>query len=123
MMIKGINEYTIFFLSFSVEHELPHTIAETLKAVLPIKDIIPTIVKLLRLLGTIPVTACECERCNSALKRLKTYSRSTMGQERMDSLALSHIHRYVVVKPEAVISEFARRNPRRLAFERILEDD
>ena len=46
-----------------------------------------------------------------------------MGQERMDSLALSHIHRYVDVKPEHVISEFARRNPRRLEFERILEDD
>ena len=105
------------------ELELPKSIAETLKAIRPIKDIVPTIVKALRLLGTIPVTACECERCNSSLKRLKTYTRSTVGQERMDSLALSHIHRFVNVNTDNIIDEFARRNPRRLEFARILDNE
>ena len=105
-----------------LELELPSTIAEALTAVFPIKDIVPSIVTALRLLGTIPVTACECERCNSALKRLKTYTRSTMGQERMDSLALSHIHRYMDIDIDTVIEEFGRQNPRRLELCRILED-
>ena len=91
-------------------------------AIHPIKDVVPSLVRALRLLGTIPVTACECERCNSALRRLKDYTRSTMGQERLDSLALAHIHRYVTVDPDLVIDKFARRYPRRLALCRILED-
>ena len=32
----------------------------------------------LRILGTLPVTSCECERTFSALRRLKNYNRSTM---------------------------------------------
>ena len=46
-----------------------------------------------------------------------------MGQERMDSLALAHIHRYMDVDSEAIIDEFGRRDPRRLQFCRILEDE
>ena len=103
--------------------QLPNSIAATLQAIKPIKDVVPTLVKLLRLLGTIPVTACECERCNSALKRLKDYTRSTMGQERMDSLASMHIHRDIDVNVNTIIDEFAKQHPRRMQFSRILEDD
>ena len=41
---------------------------------------------------TLPVTLCENERANSVLKNLKTFLRSTMGQERLSSLSLMHIH-------------------------------
>ena len=46
---------------------------------------------LLRLICTLPVTSSECECSISVLHRLKTYLRSTMGQERMTGLALMHI--------------------------------
>ena len=74
---------------------MPDSIAATLKAVHHIKDVIPSIVRALRLLGTIPASVCECERCNSAIRRLKDYKRSTMSQERMDSLGVMSIHRYM----------------------------
>ena len=40
----------------------------------------PNVHKLLRLICTLPVTSCECERSVIVLRRLKTYLRTTMGQ-------------------------------------------
>ena len=54
------------------------------------KDLFPNLHQLLRLVCTFPITSCETERSVSALRRLKTYLRSTMGQERMSSIALIH---------------------------------
>ena len=42
--------------------------------------------------GTVAVTLCECERSGSVLKRLNTYLRASMGQERMSGLAFFHIN-------------------------------
>ena len=38
----------------------------------------PIIKAALRILGTVPVTSCACERSFSSIKSLKTYNRSTM---------------------------------------------
>ena len=48
--------------------------------------------KLLKLILFLPATNCENERAFSALKRLKTYLRSTMGQERLNHLMM-HVHK------------------------------
>ncbi len=45
-------------------------------------------VTLLRLLVTIPMTTSEPERCFSTLKRIKSFLRSRMGQERLSALAM-----------------------------------
>ena len=47
----------------------------------------------LRIMLTIPVTSCTSERSFSALRRLKTYLRSTMTQNRLNDLAILHIHK------------------------------
>ena len=52
----------------------------------------PNIHQIFRLVCTIPVTGCECERSVSVLHRLKTYLWSSVGQERLSGLALMHIH-------------------------------
>ena len=41
----------------------------------------------LRILATLPITSCECERSFSSMRRLKNYTRTTMSQ----SLSLIHI--------------------------------
>ena len=53
----------------------------------------PDFSKALRILSVIPATSCSAERSFSSLRRLKTYLRNTMGQERLSSLALLHIER------------------------------
>ena len=65
---------------------LPSNISTTLKAVC--FDGFENIKVVLRILGTLPITSCECERSSSALRILKDYKRSTMIEERLNGLAL-----------------------------------
>jgi hypothetical protein len=46
----------------------------------------------LKILATLPITSCECERSFSSLRLLKTFNRTTMCDERLDELALIYIH-------------------------------
>jgi len=74
----------------------------------------PDIQVLLRVVCTLPVTSCSSERAFSTLKRIKTYLRSTCGNDRLTALALMNIHRDVHVSTLEVIDKFARRHPRRM---------
>ena len=54
----------------------PETITETIRIVHPMKKTFPNMYTALRLLATIPLTSCECERAVSVLRRLKTSLRN-----------------------------------------------
>jgi len=47
---------------------------------------------LLRLYLTIPLSNATAERSFSALRRLKTYLRSSMSQQRLNHLMILHVH-------------------------------
>ncbi len=49
--------------------------------------------RLAKIACTIPITTAEAERSFSALKRIKTYLRTTMSNERLSSLAMLSVHR------------------------------
>ena len=83
----------------------------------------PNIHTLLKIISTLPVTSCTCERSISGLKRLKTYLRSTMGQDRLNGLALMHFHRDIDIDYDAIIDMFARKHPRRMKLLNILDSD
>ena len=100
---------------------LPTTIAETLK--IADKVAFRNIYICLNILGVVPVTSCECERSMSAMRRLKTWLRSTMEQERFNALALMHINNDLPINNEEVVNDFARTNKTRMAFKNILDDD
>ena len=68
------------------------------------------------------VATCECERNVSALRRLKTYLRSTMSQTRLTGLALLHIHYNMDIDFDEIIRRFARLRPRRMELANILSD-
>ena len=59
-----------------------------------------------------PVTSCECERSFSALRMLKTYTRSTMVAERLNGLALFHVLKDIIVNIDKVIDLYAMKNQR-----------
>ena len=59
---------------------------------------LPELAKAMKILAVIPATSCSAERSFSSLRRLKTYLRNSMGQERLSSLALLHIEREYVNK-------------------------
>jgi len=78
------------------------------------ENFLPDVTTLLRLFGTIPVSNSTAERSFSALKRLKTYLRSTMGEERLTGLALLHINKSTEVNPDEIIELYASKKERRI---------
>ena len=56
-------------------------------------DILPVLYKVASILATIPATSCSAERSFSALRRIKTFLSSTMGQDRLTSIAVVNIER------------------------------
>lgn len=79
-------------------------------------DIFPNIQVLLHIMATLPVTSCECERSISMMRLVKSQLRTTMGQTRLNSLALLYYHHDIQLTPEEVVEEFACRHPRRMTL-------
>ena len=71
----------------------------------------------LKICATIPAT-----RSASSLRRLHTYNRACIGQERLSSLALMHIHYQVKIDLDEVVNLLATKHPRRLELGTILRD-
>ena len=69
------------------------TINDVLKELFTLKTAFPNLAKLLQLVLTIVVSTASCERSFSALKRIKTYLRSTMSEQRLNDIALLSIEK------------------------------
>ena len=82
--------------------------SEVFKELLPLKEAFPTLLKVLQIALTICVSSASCERSFSALKRIKTYLRSTMQEERLVNLALLSVEQEIsqTVNLEDVIDKF-----------------
>lgn len=78
-------------------------------------DFYPHVKELLKILLTLPVSTSTSERSFSTLKRLKSYLRNTMGNDRLNGLALLNIHRDITVSPQDVVTAL-KIKPRRLDF-------
>lgn len=71
-------------------------------------------VRLCSFISTIPASVATAERSFSALRRMKTYLRSTMSQSRLSNLMVLHVNkeRTKQLDPNIIINEFISRNPR-----------
>ena len=73
-----------------------------------------------------PATNAESERVFSAMKRVKSYLRSTMGEKRFQSLMVAHVHKEVLDKIDLieVANEFVDALPgRKMYFGRFSHHD
>ena len=82
--------------------------ADVFRELSPLKEAFPTLFRLLQIALTICVSSASCERSFSALKRIKTYLRSTMNEERLVSLAVLSTEREISqsLNLEEVIDKF-----------------
>lgn len=85
------------------------------------KDIFKEAYKLFSLILTIPSTSCSVERSFSCLKRVKTYLRNSISQDRLNNLALISIEKELlhslsesVPLVEDIIDKFASLKERKL---------
>ena len=94
----------------------PNTLVEALKAC--DEDAFPKLYVLLVVACTLPVTTCETEGCNSQLKLLKTYLRSTMTEQRLFALAMIKVHHRIVEELDfdKLVVDFANQHPRRMTL-------
>lgn len=61
-----------------------------------VRDLFRNVESLVRLLLVCPASSCEAERSFSALRKLKTYLRSTMTQTRLNHVAVCYVHKKVL---------------------------
>ncbi|CAF0940276.1 unnamed protein product [Adineta steineri] len=74
---------------------------------------LPAMNQLLKILWTIPTNVCGCERSFSSLRRIKTYIRSTTGQERLSSLALINIEKDYQIDIDTIVTDFISKKDER----------
>ena len=75
------------------------------------------VVKLLRLFMAVPVSTASAERSCSSLRRLETYLRSTMTQQRLNNV-VSHCHKHEIdnIDLTSVAKEVASAHENRTTF-------
>ena len=114
LLAAELDTYHTYWVTFKKTHpkeKIPSTVTETLKHIL--FQVFTNIKIHLRILGTIPVTTCTCERCISKLRLLKGYTKSTMINDRLNGIALMHIHGEVKIDCKTVLDGFADPGNRR----------
>lgn len=79
-----------------------------------------TVTSFLNIILTTPISSAESERSFSTLKRIKTFLRNRMGQDRLNALAVLSIHNDVVLGipdfNKLVIEHFANKKSRRAQY-------
>ena len=80
--------------------------------------LIPDLVRLVKLALVVPATSASAERSFSALRRVKTYLRSTTEQGRLNHLLILHCHRDCVdqLDLKSVAQEFNKIKKRSVFF-------
>ncbi|XP_009291966.1 zinc finger MYM-type protein 1 [Danio rerio] len=85
-----------------------------------LEEVFSETVTFLKILVTMPMTTAEAERCFSTLKRIKTFLRNSMTQERLNALAMLSIEKRLVTEMtdfnQKVIEKFASQKERRAKF-------
>ncbi|XP_045210891.2 uncharacterized protein LOC123562315 [Mercenaria mercenaria] len=81
----------------------------------PMRSIYSEVVTLVKILLVIPATNATSERTFSALRRIKTYLRSSMTQARLNSLMTMHVHKHRTdtLDMTSIANEFTTRNEKR----------
>ena len=65
-----------------------NSLGEALKHLIPLKEAFSECVRLWEIVLTMGVSTASCERAFSCLKRLKTYLRASMTQDRLNDMAV-----------------------------------
>ncbi|XP_065658963.1 52 kDa repressor of the inhibitor of the protein kinase-like [Hydra vulgaris] len=85
--------------------------------------IFPNFSTILLILCILPVTPCTWEISLSTLKRIQISLRNTMGDGRLNGIAMLHIHRDIEIDLNIVVDKFATAFPRKMEFKNILNSN
>ena len=92
-----------FALLFSGKKSTLQEIIDHLRGLSPSQqELLSEVYKLLKLILVLPATNAISERSFSALRRVKTYLKSTINQSRLNHLMLLHVHKHLTDKLDLV---------------------
>ena len=79
------------------------------------KELVKEVILLMKLNLVLPATNAASERALSAMRRVKSYLRSTMSQGRLNHWMILHVHKYLTDKLPLVdvANDFVSKSPRR----------
>ena len=100
------------------EGDRPTSLAKAIKSC--DSDGYPNIYTLLKITCTLPVTSCECERSISVLRRLDSFIRHSMREERLSALALIYIHYNHHVDLNEAVEIFSKVHARHIELDSVL---
>ena len=95
-----------------VEDTSPSTFIESLLSCN--SDVYPSISVLLEIGSILPVSTATVERSFSTLRRLKTYLRNSISEDRLNGLALMSVYSEMTIDIDSVINRFASSKSRKL---------
>ena len=81
-----------------------------------LSKILPNFSSLFRIYLTFPISSATGERSFSCLKRIKSWLRNTIGQERLSSLAILNIEKDILINLDEVGRKFCKIKDRRIKF-------
>ncbi|CAK1597677.1 unnamed protein product [Parnassius mnemosyne] len=109
-----VNEYRLWMVKWQRSQDIPQSISDLILNC--DIDMYPNIRKFLCIMATLPVSVATAERSFSTLRRIKSWLRSSMVEDRLTGLALLHVHKNVPIDVNDVITRFGRRRKRKIDF-------
>lgn len=99
----------------TLKNKSMNKINDVLLELLPLREALPELVKLLQISLTVAVTTAGCERSFSSLKRIKSSLRTTMSEQRLSDLATISIERDLAVRLslDEIVDKFAAEDKNR----------
>ena len=80
-------------------------------------------IRVLLIIGcTLPVSSAEDGRSFSGLRRIKSYLRNRMFEERLSGLALMHLHHDLNIDTDDISTAFVGKHKRRMFHRCVLDD-
>ena len=92
----------------------PSNLKDTLNVIN--EELYPSISTVLLILYTMPASTATTGISFAVLRRLKTYLRTTMLQDRLTSLAVLHVHRDIDIDIDRVMRSFTLGKSRHVDF-------
>ena len=119
-LVRRYPELDLFLLSSQVttfkDRTKASSVYEAKKSYQDMSDLekktYPQVLVLLKLLLVCPISSSVCERSFSTLRRLKTWLRNTVGQERLNNNMICNIHSNMLMKIDlnVILNEFVNRS-------------
>ena len=102
--VDFVDEVESWKIRWALVDDKPERLLDTIHATHCV--LCPAIYSIISFLLTMSVSSQTSERSFSAMRHVKSYLRSTIGDEPMSNLSLMHIHKHVQVELDIIIDDF-----------------